>query len=114
MKCPDCNRHGDVVKWRELTLFVYTAFLGLPPIVARACHVIPLFFRGRLIHVGPLPRHSSRLSVSSTPSHFSLTPSLFTSPIFTPAHLPLNYPSETRDFIVSRLEAIRDSHLFTS
>ena len=83
VKCPDCNRHGDVVKWRGLTLFVYTAFLGLPPIVARACHVMPLFFRGRLIHIGPLPRHTSRLSVFD---HISLLP--FTlpshhSPIFT-------------------------------
>jgi hypothetical protein len=72
VKFPDCNRDGDVVKWRELTLFVYTAFLGLPPIVARAYHVMLLFFRKRLIHVGPHPRHRPRLSLPSTTSHFSL------------------------------------------
>lgn len=33
---PELSQDGrDVVKWRELTLFVYTAFLGLPPILAR-------------------------------------------------------------------------------
>lgn len=65
------NQEGrDVVKWRERPLFVYTAFLGFPPIVARAVsREVTLFSPAlRLPTYAP---HQFRLELSLLPPTFA-------------------------------------------
>lgn len=55
----------DVVKWRELTLFVYIAFLGLPPILVRAMSCDPSLFSRSFLVINEL---SALITSTSNPA----------------------------------------------